>query len=121
MSYSILAWLPCRCPCSWTQRKLFSKRWPSGTTTQTQFSHWAGRKSDWQGSKTQTQLRAIYLRLRPQDASGHYALGFVLESLPQGAAARRQFERSIALQRAQTESYFQLGMMDLDQGKLDSA
>jgi tetratricopeptide (TPR) repeat protein len=62
-----------------------------------------------------------YLRLRPDDASGHYALGFVLESLQQDAAAHGQFERSIALQPAQTESYFQLGMIDLDQGKLDSA
>jgi tetratricopeptide (TPR) repeat protein len=48
-------------------------------------------------------------------------LGVTLEALQRGAEARSQFERSIELQPAQTESYFQLGRMELEAGELGAA
>jgi tetratricopeptide (TPR) repeat protein len=68
--------------------------------------------------------RAIFerfVRLRPSDASGHYALGMTLQALQRSAEARSEFEKSIELQPAQTESHYQLGRMDLETGDLSGA
>jgi tetratricopeptide (TPR) repeat protein len=62
-----------------------------------------------------------YVQLRADDPSGHYALGFTLEAMQQPEAARAEYEKSIELQPLQTESYFRLGMIDLDAGNLRSA
>ncbi len=59
--------------------------------------------------------------MRPDDASGYYALGFVLRALQQVPEARQEFEKSIQLQPVQTESYFCLGLLDLDENKLADA
>jgi tetratricopeptide (TPR) repeat protein len=59
-----------------------------------------------------------YIDLRPDDPSGHCALGMTLE---RSGEARSQFEQSIALGPAQTESYYRLGLLDLDSKDLDSA
>jgi tetratricopeptide (TPR) repeat protein len=48
-------------------------------------------------------------------------LGLVEASLQQTGEARGQFEKSVELQPQQTESYFQLALLDLDTGDLDSA
>ena len=44
-----------------------------------------------------------------------------LEALQRSAEARSEFDKSIELQPAQTESYFQLGRLDLDAGDLSAA
>jgi tetratricopeptide (TPR) repeat protein len=44
-----------------------------------------------------------------------------LEALQRSAEARGEFEKSIDLQPAQTESYFQLGRIDLEAGDLHAA
>jgi len=62
-----------------------------------------------------------YVQLRPNDASGHYASGFALQALQRTAEARDEYEKSIAIQPEQTESYCQLGLMELDAGDLRAA
>src|SRR5260370_41447657 len=44
-----------------------------------------------------------------------------LAALERSAEARIQFEKSIAITPAQTESYFRLGLLDIDSKVLDSA
>src|SRR6202012_1344143 len=58
-------------------------------------------------------LRA-YLAKRPEDASAHFGLGKVLALQQRSAEARAEFERSIQLQPAQTESYYELGQLELE-------
>jgi tetratricopeptide (TPR) repeat protein len=60
-----------------------------------------------------TDLRA-YLTKRPEDASAHFGLGKVLEVDQRTTEARAEFERSIQLQPAQTESYYELGQLELE-------
>src|SRR5438105_3104728 len=67
------------------------------------------------------ELFEKYVHLRPEDPTGHFGLGLVLRMLEMTDAARREFERSIELQSAQTEAYVQLGFLDLDRGELDQA
>jgi Flp pilus assembly protein TadD len=62
-----------------------------------------------------------YVRLRPADASGHYARGFSLQALQRTSDAGSEYDKSIALQAMQTESYFQLGLMDLEAGEPEGA
>jgi Flp pilus assembly protein TadD len=61
----------------------------------------------------EADLRA-YLRARPNDASAHFGLGHILAMEQRADAARAEFERSIALQPVQTESYYQIGKIELD-------
>jgi tetratricopeptide (TPR) repeat protein len=58
-------------------------------------------------------LRA-YLANRPEDASAHFGLGRVLEIEQRTVEAKTEFERSIQLQPVQTESYYELGQMELE-------
>jgi len=62
-----------------------------------------------------------YVHDRSNDPSGHYALGMVLQVLQESRQARTHFEQSIALKPAQTESYFRLGLLDLDESQWDDA
>ncbi|PYX73214.1 MAG: hypothetical protein DMG78_09755 [Acidobacteria bacterium] len=55
------------------------------------------------------------------DAAGHYALGLSLVALQNPQDARNEFEKSIALAPVQTESYFRLGLLDLDSKDFNSA
>jgi Flp pilus assembly protein TadD len=55
-----------------------------------------------------------YLVKRPEDASAHFGLGKVLQAAQRGPDARAEFERSIQLQPAQTESYYELGRLELE-------
>jgi tetratricopeptide (TPR) repeat protein len=48
-------------------------------------------------------------------------MGLVQQSLEQTADARLHFEKSVQLQPVQTESYFQLGLIDLEQKELGAA
>ena len=61
----------------------------------------------------EADLRA-YLAKRPEDASAHFGLGKVLEAAQRTTDAREEFERSIQLQPAQTESYYELGQVELE-------
>ena len=61
----------------------------------------------------EADLRA-YLAARPDDASAHFGLGKVLEVAQRTTEARAEFERSIQLQPAQTESYYELGQLELE-------
>jgi tetratricopeptide (TPR) repeat protein len=67
------------------------------------------------------QQFAQYIEVRPDDASGHCALGMALAALERSEEARAQFERSIALSSTQSESYYRLGLLDLDAGDYDAA
>ncbi|HZP00305.1 MAG TPA: tetratricopeptide repeat protein [Terriglobia bacterium] len=62
-----------------------------------------------------------YVHDHSEDPSGHYALGLVLEVLQEDREAQSHFERSIALRPAQTESYFRLGVIELDHEQWDGA
>lgn len=62
-----------------------------------------------------------YVAARPDDYAGHCALAMTLAALERPSEARIQFERSIALAPSQTESYYRLGLMDLDSKDFDSA
>ena len=70
-----------------------------------------------------------YIGARPDDPSGYCALGMTLSALQRSAEARAQFERSIAVAPAmasagapaQTESYYRLGLLDLESRDLESA
>ena len=66
------------------------------------------------------QMKA-YLKLRPNDASAHYALGRIYHQGVHPEQAAAEFERSVELQPRQTESYFQLGEIELQQGQYDDA
>ena len=55
-----------------------------------------------------------YLAKRPEDASAHFGLGKVLEVGQRTTEARGEFERSIQLQPAQTESYYELAQLELE-------
>jgi tetratricopeptide (TPR) repeat protein len=48
-------------------------------------------------------------------------MGLVQQSLQQTADARLHFEKSVQLQPVQTESYFQLGLLDLEQKQFQDA
>jgi tetratricopeptide (TPR) repeat protein len=68
------------------------------------------------------ELFEKYVQLRPDDPSGHFGLGLVLHMLETSdEEARKQFERSIELQPAQTEAYVQLGFLDIDSNELERA
>lgn len=58
-------------------------------------------------------------RSKPEVASS--LLQDLLRRDPHSADAREQFQRSIALRPAQTESYFRLGLLDLAEKQLDKA
>lgn len=66
-----------------------------------------------------------YTAARPDDPSGYCALGMTLAALQRSAEARAQFERSIAvapaMAPAQTESYYRLGLLDLESKDWQSA
>ncbi len=70
-----------------------------------------------------------YIAVRPDDPSGYCALGMTLAALQRSAEAKAQFERSIAVAPAmasagaptQTESYYRLGLLDLESKDLESA
>ena len=62
-----------------------------------------------------------YLTARPNDASGHYGLGHLLQTQLRVDDAAAEFRRSIELQPVQTESYYQLGQMALDAHRDDEA
>ena len=62
-----------------------------------------------------------YVHDRASDPSGHYALGLALQVLQENRDAQAQFEKSITLQPAQTESYFRLGVIELDENEWDAA
>ena len=64
------------------------------------------------GYRTFEDARQQFARYvgRPDDASGHCALGMTLAALETCQKHGKQFERSIALAPAQTESYFRLGL-----------
>lgn len=74
----------------------------------------------WEFEDAQQQF-ARYVELRPDDVSGHCALGMTLAALEHLEEARAQFERAIALAPGQTESYFRLGLLDIDSKDLDAA
>jgi Tfp pilus assembly protein PilF len=57
-----------------------------------------------------------YLKVRPDDATAHYGLGRILQMMQHTAAAKDEFERSIALAPNQAESDYQIGQMALDHG-----
>ncbi|HTB98455.1 MAG TPA: tetratricopeptide repeat protein [Terracidiphilus sp.] len=67
------------------------------------------------------QQFARYIELRPEDPAGHGAMGMALAGLGRSEEARSQFERSIALAPALGESYYRLGLLDLDAGDYDRA
>ena len=62
-----------------------------------------------------------YLSLKPNDASAHYAAGLTLAALQLPADAQKEFAESIRLQPVQTESYFQLALLQLDAKELEGA
>src|SRR5207248_4321124 len=53
-------------------------------------------------------------QLKPGDASAHYGLGKLLHMEARDEEARAELQRSIALQPHQTESYYELGGIELD-------
>lgn len=57
----------------------------------------------------------VYLKARPNDAGAHYGLGRVYELGMQFDKAKSEFLRSLELQPAQTESWYELGDMALKQ------
>ncbi len=68
------------------------------------------------------QQFAQYIEVRPDDASGHGALGMTLATL--SSAPKKPGRSSSGLSHwipQQTESYFRLGLLDLDSKDLDSA
>jgi tetratricopeptide (TPR) repeat protein len=67
------------------------------------------------------QLMRQYLKRVPGDASAHFTLGRILQTLEQDSEARAEYERSIELEPKQTESFYQLGEIDLKQGNLPAA
>jgi len=67
------------------------------------------------------QLMRQYLKRMPTDATAHFTLGRILQTMGQGVEARAEFERSIELEPQQTESFYQLGEIDLEQGNLVAA
>ena len=75
---------------------------------------------EWKFEDARQQF-ARYVEARPDDASGHCALGMTLAALEHTQEAREQFERSIALAPEQTESYFRLGLIELNVKDLDDA
>lgn len=60
-----------------------------------------------------------YLKLRPRDATAHYALGYVLRLMQQNVAARAELKRCLQLDPGQVNATFQLGVIDLEEGKFD--
>jgi tetratricopeptide (TPR) repeat protein len=62
-----------------------------------------------------------YVALRPQDAAGHYGLGYTLTLLRRAAEAAPVFKRSIELRPEQTESPYQLGLIAYADGDADEA
>jgi len=71
-------------------------------------------ETDWQRfPAAESHLRA-YLVTHPDDASAHFGLGHLLFMQQHLEDARTEFNRSIELQPLQTESYYQIGQMDLD-------
>jgi tetratricopeptide (TPR) repeat protein len=75
---------------------------------------------EWKFEDARQQF-ARYVEARPDDASGHGALGMTLAALESTQEAREQFERSIVLAPEQTESYFRLGLIELNVKDLDEA
>ena len=61
----------------------------------------------------EASLRA-YLAVRSGDASAHFGLGHVLAMQQRSDEARVEFQRSIDLQPVQTESYYEIGQLELD-------
>jgi tetratricopeptide (TPR) repeat protein len=70
--------------------------------------------------EAETTLR-LYLKKRPDDASAHYGLGRILLINLKDEAALEEFQRAIALQPAQTESYFEIGEIERRIGDFDRA
>ncbi len=62
-----------------------------------------------------------YLRIKPDDATAHYGLGHILQQAQQPGPAVAEFEKSVALMPAQTESYYQLGQLALEGGDYERA
>jgi len=57
-----------------------------------------------------------YLKQRPEDATAHYGLGRILRMLERTEEAKTEFERSVEIVPAQTESYYELGDIALNAG-----
>ncbi len=77
-----------------------------------------GSTYDAESGKTTPPHAALF---HNNHASGHYALGMSFSALQHTQEAAVEFERSISLLPAQTESYFRLGLLRLDAKDLDPA
>lgn len=62
-----------------------------------------------------------YLKIRPQNAAAHYALGYVLRLMQQNVEARTELNLCLKLDPQQVNAVFQLGVIDLEEGKFDRA
>ena len=62
-----------------------------------------------------------YLKLRPDDASAHFGLGRIFQIGLQFDKAQAEFARSIELQPVQTEAYYELGDIALEQGEFEKS
>ena len=62
-----------------------------------------------------------YLLSHSNDATAHYGLGRILQQAQQPSPAKVEFERSIELKPAQTESFYQLSQLALDAGDYQAA
>jgi tetratricopeptide (TPR) repeat protein len=62
-----------------------------------------------------------YLKVRPDDASGHFGLGRIYQIGLQFDKAKAEFSRSIELKPVQTEAYYELGDIALKQGQFEDA
>lgn len=70
--------------------------------------------------QAESAMRA-YLEQRPDDVSAHYGLGRILVISLKDEEALVEFERSIRLQPSQTESYFEVGEIELRAGHPEKA
>ena len=62
-----------------------------------------------------------YLAKRDDDATAHFGLGRVLQMLERSEEAKREFERSVELQPRQTESYYELGDIAVNEANYERA
>ncbi len=62
-----------------------------------------------------------YLAQRSDDATAHFGLGRVLQMLERTDEAKREFERSVELQPRQTESYYELGDIAVNEANYERA